>query len=70
MLDSAQGPAGSRVFTLTQSTGAPCATDMSSAIRASRPTFEPTDTFAVSLVPSAITQQPPNPALAICRAVS
>ena len=39
-------------------------------MRAIRPTFEPTDTLAVSLVPSAITQQPRNPLLTMVRAVS
>src|SRR6266567_9440472 len=65
MFASDQGPDGSRVFTFTHMTGAPWATDMSSRMRPIRPTLEPTDTFAVSLVPRAITQQPRNPALAI-----
>src|ERR1035438_1430449 len=70
MLVSDQGPDGSRVFTFTHITGAPFATDISSWIRAIRPTLEPADTFAVSLVPSATTQQPRNPWLTMVRAVS
>src|SRR5579859_2843642 len=54
----AQGPAESRVSVLTHMTGWPCATDIIRLTLAISPTEEPTDTLAVSLVPSANTQQP------------
>src|SRR5579875_242954 len=61
---SAQGPDVTCVRTFTQSTGWPRATDIIRAILAARPTREPAATSALSLVPSANTQQPRKPAAA------
>src|SRR6266699_1498002 len=61
MLTSAYGPLESRDFTLIQSTGSPRAAFIMRSILVVRPMFEPAATSAVSLVPSAMTQQPRNP---------
>src|SRR5215469_6133939 len=61
MFASDHGPPLRSVCVLTHMTGSPCAADIISWIRAVRPTFELTATLAVSLVPSAKTQQPLNP---------
>src|ERR1700691_2547917 len=61
MLASAYGPEDSSEMTLTHMTGSPWAADIIRWILVIRPTLEPTATSAVSLVPSASTQQPRNP---------
>src|ERR1700689_851630 len=61
MLDSAYGPEESSEITLTHMTGSPCAAAIIRWIRVMSPTFDPTATSAVSLVPSASTQQPRKP---------
>jgi hypothetical protein len=58
MFASAYGPELSRDFTSTHMTGWWPMSAIISLIRCARPTSEPTYTSAVSLVPSAITQQP------------
>src|SRR5580658_3454186 len=68
MLDSAYGPYASSDLTLTHITGSPRATDIISLILVVNPTLEPTATLAVSLVPSAMTQQPRKPDLTRSRA--
>ncbi len=70
MLASAYGPLRSSDFTLTHITGSPCAAFMTRPILVTRPTFEPAATSAVSLVPSAMTQQPRNPLLVMLRIAS
>ena len=70
MFDSAYGPLTSSDLRLTHMTGSPFATDIIRPILVIRPTCEPTATSAVSFVPSAITQQPLNPAATIARAAS
>ena len=62
MLASDQSPLLRSVCVFTHMTGSPCTAAIISWIRASRPMFEPAATFAVSLVPSAMTQQPRKPA--------
>ncbi len=61
MLASEYGPLASSDLRLTHITGSPCAARIIRSIRVIRPTLEPTATSAVSLVPSAMTQQPRNP---------
>ena len=58
MFCSAYGPDDSSDFTSTHMTGWLPISAIISLIRAARLTSEPTYTSAVSLVPSAITQQP------------
>src|SRR5215475_8663558 len=68
ILASDHGPAESSVCVLTHMTGWPCAALIISSILAIRLTFDPTDTLAVSLVPSAKTKQPRKPLLSQARA--
>ena len=70
MFGSAYGPDDSSEITLTHMTGSPWAAAIIRWIRVISPTLEPTATSAVSLVPSASTQQPRKPCRRSCRAAS
>src|SRR5258708_401653 len=70
MFASAYGPEWSREMTFTHMTGSPLVTAIISLILAARLTLDPTAMSAVSLVPSASTQQPSKPPLIRFRAAT